>query len=860
MARSVAWRRICSDLVFWRQCQALNATIYILRETGPTGFLLKEEGEPKPFKVYLGDPHKCTCSQFTKNRDLCKHLCWVLLKKFRIPQDNPVTWQQGLVEREINDILRGITAQLQKKQPINIHRKLVKDDRQALQQREIKDDDVCPICQDELLNKHLPVTYCKFGCGNSIHIKCMKVWADHQKTSGEKTIKCPFCREDFGSMELLNRENRNATGPPQGGRMDRHIGISCQSCYVSPIEGKCYRCGDCANYYLCQTCFNTPIHTHHAFEYRHKRNQRWRVAHRTYGAVLPQAVVDDLLNRDLSDNDYDVLMQLESNPSGTSNITENIIQSFPLEKVRDGSNLLAPGMQCRICLHGYLLGQFVRKLPHCKHKFHKDCIDSWLLHSHPTCPIDGNRVWDEARAQQEEQERRERHRQPPPRDNSSRKEDQEIMLEVPGVGYTRQREESSGPRRGSSQSLRRHHSERFRRPLTQASDVESVSTISTLELNGVALGGTPNGMDSADNLPGSRLLNRAKERRIFLNQQLMAMETDQRSEGDLGSKISSSSAGVLSPDSDMSLATESSGNLPLRNRFETQRAILSHLSIMQDDSNAPPEPNARRVGRRRPRNQSDSDYSMRSPNNVPHSERTRSTSHRELPPLIEADNESLVHEGTNQSSASSRKRSALFRKTITNYPPQHIPNSSEQEEVLGLIVGPSNSRSLSHPSLHTAVTNSAVQTLPKIEQPELSLNTNHGRSSAPAVVGEDLVLTFLDEGPKSQRWSRVDSEIKHDHVGSRDRRQIASENLLDRLQLFSNLYLGNNPRDAQPAGGSMRQGQGQGQGIPPRVPRRQPANINTRIRRWESLRTQRSSDIRLQGSSVQKLTLRDVLN
>ena len=51
MARSVAWRRTCNDLVFWRQTQALNATIFILRETGPTGFLLKEEGETKPCKV-----------------------------------------------------------------------------------------------------------------------------------------------------------------------------------------------------------------------------------------------------------------------------------------------------------------------------------------------------------------------------------------------------------------------------------------------------------------------------------------------------------------------------------------------------------------------------------------------------------------------------------------------------------------------------------------------------------------------------------------------------------------------------------------------------------------------------------------
>jgi len=29
-----------------------------------------------------------------------------LLKKFRIPREDPISWQLGLVEREINEILR----------------------------------------------------------------------------------------------------------------------------------------------------------------------------------------------------------------------------------------------------------------------------------------------------------------------------------------------------------------------------------------------------------------------------------------------------------------------------------------------------------------------------------------------------------------------------------------------------------------------------------------------------------------------------------------------------------------------------------------------------------------------------------
>jgi E3 ubiquitin-protein ligase ZSWIM2 len=51
MARSVPYRREVSDICNWHQDQALNSTIYNIQNTGPTGFLLKEEGELKDFKV-----------------------------------------------------------------------------------------------------------------------------------------------------------------------------------------------------------------------------------------------------------------------------------------------------------------------------------------------------------------------------------------------------------------------------------------------------------------------------------------------------------------------------------------------------------------------------------------------------------------------------------------------------------------------------------------------------------------------------------------------------------------------------------------------------------------------------------------
>ena len=51
MFRKTTWKNTVSDAVSWHQDQALNTTIFILKEYGPIGFLLKEEGESNNFKV-----------------------------------------------------------------------------------------------------------------------------------------------------------------------------------------------------------------------------------------------------------------------------------------------------------------------------------------------------------------------------------------------------------------------------------------------------------------------------------------------------------------------------------------------------------------------------------------------------------------------------------------------------------------------------------------------------------------------------------------------------------------------------------------------------------------------------------------
>ncbi|CAF0715727.1 unnamed protein product [Adineta steineri] len=395
MSRNQPYRLECPEKCLQAQDDALNSTFFILRQTGPTAFVLKEDNE-QTFKVFLGDQHQCTCNVFQRDREVCKHLCWLLLKRFRVPRTNPMVWQKGLVEREINELLRGLVQPDNERNKSHHNQNTKNDDENdgdgEVKQRPIGENDVCPICQEEFLIKKLPITYCRHGCGNNVHVKCMKVWLDHQVSTGEKTIKCPLCRETFGTPEQLKQEFRTS-GAQQAEKSSIHLGYSCHRCRACPITGKCYKCTTCHDYYLCQTCFNSNMHNEHSFDYREKSFQRWKLATREHLTALPNALHQMLATRDITENDYDILLQLENAQSAAiMGIPEHIVKSMPTERVHDRSRLLQHGEQCRLCLKAYQTGERVRRLP-CRHKFHIDCIDGWLLHSHPTCPIDGQLVW-----------------------------------------------------------------------------------------------------------------------------------------------------------------------------------------------------------------------------------------------------------------------------------------------------------------------------------------------------------------------------------------------------------------------------------------------------------------------------------
>ena len=241
MSRAVGWVSAPSDIVKASIDSAQRKSFFILKQSGPTSFIIRDGASKRyallcvvpnkirisfrdqkaegnggsssknEYKVTLGAIHSCTCFGYRKEKALCRHICWIILKKFKIPIGHPLTYQAGYVPREIDEILSGVHIRQEPKELPAAEDNQTENDGQ-FSRRDIDSEDVCPICQEELLAARLAVTWCR-ACSNAAHIRCMKVWAEHQETmargDSEEAVQCPYCRQEFAPKEHLRREFAN---------------------------------------------------------------------------------------------------------------------------------------------------------------------------------------------------------------------------------------------------------------------------------------------------------------------------------------------------------------------------------------------------------------------------------------------------------------------------------------------------------------------------------------------------------------------------------------------------------------------------------------------------------------------------
>ena len=224
MARSVPWRNRCPVEVAQRIPLALNSGLLVVQQPGPMSFVLKCSTTQRKFKVRVGDPHSCNCKD-QNGELLCVHILFVLLKVFRLPQDNSLVWQHAFLEAEVDQLLRGHFSTQRKTTRVE-----GADGKTVVPRREVGPDDECPICCDAITDER-PLVFCRFGCGNNIHASCFKQYATHNSTNPSPLL-CPLCREQWGPLD---------SGVSHG--------VLCSECH-GPVNGERYKCAFCRSYEL----------------------------------------------------------------------------------------------------------------------------------------------------------------------------------------------------------------------------------------------------------------------------------------------------------------------------------------------------------------------------------------------------------------------------------------------------------------------------------------------------------------------------------------------------------------------------------------------------------------------------------
>jgi len=100
--------------------------------------------------------------------------------------------------------------------------------------------------------------------------------------------------------------------------------------------------------------------------------------------LLP-AEVSELLFREITPEDYEMLLQLDEN------VVRPTTSRASVEGLPQASGEDFVGEKCTICMAAFDSGDSVAVLP-CKHLFHRCCISRWLMERRSACPLCGCEV------------------------------------------------------------------------------------------------------------------------------------------------------------------------------------------------------------------------------------------------------------------------------------------------------------------------------------------------------------------------------------------------------------------------------------------------------------------------------------
>jgi len=95
---------------------------------------------------------------------------------------------------------------------------------------------------------------------------------------------------------------------------------------------------------------------------------------------LSYAQLMDLCNRDLTPEDYEMLLRLDES------VAKKTVEVDKMANLLETVIEVSTSENCSVCMCPYEPGESVKHLP-CGHFFHVDCIVPWLKNHSQTCPL-----------------------------------------------------------------------------------------------------------------------------------------------------------------------------------------------------------------------------------------------------------------------------------------------------------------------------------------------------------------------------------------------------------------------------------------------------------------------------------------
>ncbi|KAL0230330.1 hypothetical protein PCE1_003891 [Barthelona sp. PCE] len=307
-----------------------------------------------------------------------------MTKVFRIPHDDPILWQLNCSERTIDQLLNGFFRMEEHANASNRR----KGEVSTLEVRPPTPPDgsgVCPICFDAVHEGK--VIWC-FSCGQYLHYSCFNMFAAHNRT--HKTT-CPLCRDEWTNQTIAAmRQNAREMVKPQRElpiehRVPFHKGCYCSQCR-GYVRGWVYKtCDDdptlgLSSDILCLKHYMDNQLPERAFVCRRKPDEEWieaplRISKKIKNNPVLMNEVRELQYRDLTPEDYNLLLTLDEEPESLLTETAKIIKVIPQ---------ITDECVCYGC-HDEVCGERPAIVLSCGCIYHRECIVSELGEKCPYC-------------------------------------------------------------------------------------------------------------------------------------------------------------------------------------------------------------------------------------------------------------------------------------------------------------------------------------------------------------------------------------------------------------------------------------------------------------------------------------------